>query len=554
MKLKLLSTSLLLLLMATACRKYLDVNKDPANPQDPSLLSLMPPAVANAARVQGLDGIIIGQLIQNYSFTGTSGATWELDRHGGNTFGSPAPDIWRRLYLEIGINCNLMIEKGIKEESWDFAGVGLALKAWAFQYATDMCSEIIFSQAWEPGRATFDYNTQDFVYNQIDSMCRRSIEFLKRTDGKVSQNILQRVDRVYSGDRAKWIKFVYGMRARQYQRLSNKPNYDPDLVIKYCDSSFTSAADNFLAPNTATRNDDSNIFGPARSNFNTRLQSRYITNLLDGTNFFGNTLPASRDPRLSRMLSASFDTTTLETGTSATYTSLNGGYRSLVPGQGEPQINATAGSAAYRRRVSTLYGDSTPVNLQGGQFLRAGKYIYQNNTPTAMMTYHELQFIKAEASFKKADRSTAYTNYINGIKSHMAFVNFMNQSANNVTQITTAQIDNYITSTAVKQNSTALTLTDIMLQKYIADFGWNCMEAWCDIRRYHYFDLDFQTDLPVYRGFTIPTYSTFNLGNRPQYRFWPNINSEFDWNFNSLNLIGANNVDYHTYEMWFSQP
>ncbi len=94
-----------------------------------------------------------------------------------------------------------------------------------------------------------------------------------------------------------------------------------------------------------------------------------------------------------------------------------------------------------------------------------------------------------------------------------------------------------------------------MLQKYINDFGWNFIESWVDLRRYHYnLDVDPATSLPVYRTFAVNVFSSLNLGPKFAYRFRPTSFSEFDWNIESLRKIGALNNDYHTYEMWFSQP
>jgi hypothetical protein len=36
------------------------------------------------------------------------------------------------------------------------------------------------------------------------------------------------------------------------------------------------------------------------------------------------------------------------------------------------------------------------------------------------------------------------------------------------------------------------------------------------------------------------------------YRMRPRFNSEYVWNINELNRIGATTIDYHTKEMWFS--
>jgi hypothetical protein len=172
------------------------------------------------------------------------------------------------------------------------------------------------------------------------------------------------------------------------------------------------------------------------------------------------------------------------------------------------------------------------------------------------MTYHEMQFIKAEAAHRKNDRTTAYDAYRLGITAHFDFVNQMNASAPGVLPITTAQRDAYLASGNVKKSPEGLTLTDIMLQKYIGDFGWNFIECWMDVRRYHYFDIDPATSLPVYIDFArgIPFYSSNNLGAKPAHRFFPITFSENDWNIEELRRIGGLNIDYHTYENWVTKP
>lgn len=563
---------LLFIVLSTSvgCKKYLDINSDPANPQEAPLAALLPPVQANMVFAAALDGISVGQLVQNYSHASnvnnnSSAAPLAYDFHGGNLLGSPGPQIWRRLYLDIGVPLNQIIERGTKEELWDYVGAAYAMKAWAVQFTTDMCGDMPLSQAWQD-RIVFDYDTQFEVYNSIDTMLRNAVANLSRTDGKVSQNQLRRGDMVYGGSTQRWLRFTYGLMARRFQRLSNKSNYSADSVIKYVDLALGSGAENFYVPYTATRNDDSNPIGSARSNFfgtasgsvAHRYQSRFIVQLLDGTNFVGNSI-TNRDPRLSRMLAASIDTSTIATNTMPT---LNGGFRFLIPGVGDPNVaNVTPGSAGFRQRVSLPYADSTPTNFNGsGNFgARFGKYIYQNNAPYCLMSYHELQFMKAEAAMRLTapNRALAYTAYINGINAHFQFVNFFNTTASPTIQaISPAQQAAYLASSSVAQSSTTLTITDILLQKYIGDYGWNAMETWCDMRRYHYIDPDpTNPTVQAYRGFTLPTtFHSNNFGPKPQYRFWPTNFSEVDWNREALKKIGGLNFDYHTYEMWFSQP
>lgn len=531
------------------CKKYLDINSDPASPSVPSLPALLAPAQATMSRTLIFDGRGTGQYNQFWSST----AVQEVyDIHNANQGGSGIGNQgWRDIYQLQGPSINLIIQQGIQNEQWDYVGVALALRAWGFQYLTDMHSDIVFKQAWEPNRVFFDYNDQETVYKGIDSICRQALVYLSRTDGKVNQAQLVRGDIIYQGNRNRWIKFVYGLMARNYHRLTNKADYKADSVIRYVDLSLASNTENTFVPHSATRNDDTNPMGPARDNFSVRRQSRFIVQLLDGTILRGSSTGANRDPRIRGMLSLSPDTSFI----SPTMTALNGGYRFLLPSVG--YTLGTAGSLTFRRGPATVWGDSAIANPAIANFAdrTIGKYLFRNNAPLPVMTYHELQFIKAEAALIKRDKGTAFTAYRNGISAHFDFVNAMNSGTNNFSPISTAERAAYLASPAIKQTAAALTLTDVMQQKFIGNWGWNFLEQWCDFRRYHYYDIDPETTLPVFNGFqTITTFSAFNGGPNLAYRVWPTNFSEFDWNRDALRKIGALNTNYHTLEMWFSQP
>ncbi len=553
---KILIASALFFMMITGCKKYLDINSDPSSPQTPDLASLMQPVLSFTGKMMSVDIITAGQLTQNWNH---QTANENFDQHGGNT---PAQSIglWRSFFAQQGVNINLIIADGTNQKRWDYVGAAVALRAWGLQMTTDFFGEMPYKQAWEENRVIFTYDSQEEVYGAIDSLCIAALDYLNRTDGTNNQNSFARGDRVYNGDVLKWIKFVYGIRARNWQRLTNKPTYNADSVIAFIDKSFSSAADNFLVSHTATRNDDSNPLGAARDNVVVRKQGQYIVQLLDGFNFTGSTLTANRDPRIKGMLTVSPDTTAI----TANMPTLNGGYRFLAPSAGDPNIlalpvNNLQGiptNPLFRQRPTTPYIDSAVTNPALNNFTASvGKYVFRNNALYPVMAYHELQFIKAEAQLRKGLNMEAVTTYRAAIGAHFSFVNFFNTSANpGIPSITALQQSTYLASTAVIQPGGIINLTNIMLQKYIGDYGWNLLETWCDIRRYHYFDIDPQTGIQVYRQFVIPFYSANNQGAKPQYRYRPTGVSENDWNLSELRRIGALNVDYHTYEMWFSKP
>jgi hypothetical protein len=551
------------------CKKYLDINSDPASPQEPDLASLLSPVLATSITGSSnvgtagtyFDYRFVGQYIQNFTTNTTAGENY--DAHGGNGGGAAAAASWRAFYFNQNSGLRIIIEKGTNDQNWDYVGVAHAVRAWGFQQVTDYFGDVPFYDAGKTQQAgqnaTYRYDKQEVIYKGIDSLCRKAVEFLLRTDGNQTTSTLSRGDIVYRGDKTKWIRFVYGLMARNFQRISNKSTYSADSVIKYVDLSLVSGADDYTITYSGSRNDDTYAGGPARDNYGTRRQSRFITQLLDGTVLAGSAaISANRDPRISRMLNVSFDTTTLN---AINYPVANGGYRfAAMVATGLPDPEATGaglmlGSPQFRRRVSTLFGDSLVNNTAVGIFnARAGKYVFQNTIAVPLMAYHELQFVKAEALYRKGSIALAHAAYLNAINAHFDFVNRYTSTAPGIATITPAQRAAYMASANVKQTPGVLTLTDIMLQKYIGDWAWNILESWCDVRRYHYFDQDPITNDQVYKSFAIPFFSTNNQGPKPAYRFYPLNFSEFDWNINEVRRVGGLNIDYHTYEMWFSQP
>lgn len=557
MKIKFLISSLLVVSMLTSCKKYLDTNLDPSTPQNPDLASVLPAMISNIPRGISFDSRTMGHIIQNWS---NIAAADNYELHGTNSGTDFGGDIWRMAYYGMGKNLDYMIAKAEAEQEWAYAGVALALKAWSFQTATDYHGEIIFKEAFAENKYFFNFDSQEDVYKGVDSMCQKAINYLRRTDGKVALNLLSRGDLAYSGNRDRWRRFTYGILARNKHHLTNKGIYNPDLVMAYVDSAFTSGADNFYCPHNATRNDDANFFGTFRDNLGGRRQSRFIVQLLDGTILpaTGTGTPsiwANRDPRLGALCTSSLDSVT-----GITATAVNGGYRYFTAQAGDPNgTSLTVAGTTGTRRVSTLWGNNTPINPNYVYSARIfdpgqGRYLFRDRAPLPVMAYHELQFIKAEAAFIKGDLNTALTAYRNGVDAHYEFINDVYVRGGLAPALTAAQKAQYMSSAAVKSTTATLTLSDILLQKYIGDWGWNFVESWVDMRRYHYFDLDPATGQQVYRTYSIPSYAAANLGQKPCYRLLPRFNSEYVWNIEALRAIGGLNQDYHTYECWFSQP
>ena len=544
----------------TGCKKYLDVNSDPDTPQFPDVSSAFPAQLAAIPRGLQFDGRFAGRYIQNWLSSSTANAAnVNFDRMGFTAANDANGDIWRQAYYGLGSNLDYIINEGIKKQQWDYVGAGYCLKAMMFQYATDYHGEIIFSEAFRD-QASFKFDEQPLVYRGVDSLCKLALQYLGRTDNNASALKLAKGDYVYNGSVAKWIKFTNGILARNFHRITNKSNYNADSVIFYCNRSLADNTDDFLIPFDATRPDDANFFGTFRDIINVLRQSNFIVKLLDGTTITDSVATSARafnrDPRMKHMLVASQDTT-----------NGNGGFRGVDPGVGDPFIGLTAtyapGSTNFinaRRRVAVPWADSTYGNPSFAVFSsQFKKYLFGDKNVFPVMTASEIQFMKAEAAYRKGDKATALTAYTAGINSHFDFINRPSFPRGNAqlfstNTITSAERTAYLNGNNVKRTEASLFLSDIMLQKYIALWGWGFFETFVDMRRYHYTDLDPVSGTQVYKGFTIPLpLAVENLG-KPVYRVRPRFNSEYVWNRPELLRIGALNGDYHTYEPWFSQP
>lgn len=532
------------------CKKYLDINSDPDTPQNPDPSSVMPAMLAGIPRGIQFDSRYVGKYAQNWA-ANTATDPWDVHSFQGfPTATDVGGDIWRQAYYGLGANLNYIIDEGTKKGQWDYVGAGYALKAYMFQNCTDVYGDIIYTEAFKENTSTFRYDDQSIVYRGVDSLCRLALANLSRDDINPAGSALSKGDFVYDGNKTKWIKFVNGILARNFIRYSNKANFKntlADSVIYYVDASFSSGADDFLIAFDATKNDDANFFGPYRNNLASFRQTQMIVKLLDGTTLAGSNTPfANRDPRIRHMLSASQDTT-----------NGNGGYRAVEPGQGDPQ-NANTTS---RTRVAVPWGDSLYANPSANIFNPGrGKYLFRDKVVSPVMSYSELQFLKAEAAMLKSSGSTvAFTAYQNGIKAHFDFINRAIHPRGNaqlftLNPISTAEINSYLASNNVKKSAATLTLTDIMLQKYIAMWGWGFVETWVDLRRYHYTDNDPATSQPVFKGYVVPTNLSAVNGGLLATRIRPRYNSEYVWNRDELERIGATSPIYHVQPMWFQLP
>lgn len=542
-----LATALLVILgVLNSCNKKIDdAYLNPNSPVKVAVEELLPPIISSmAANSAGHgpmnDARFISMYIQNfasYTVSATRNSSTTYERMGGVVDGSDnAGSIWRMHYYDIGQNAMKMMEWAAEEEKWDYVGVGQAIFAWSWLQLTDYHGEVILKDAFNTNLLTFKFDKEEDVYKYVRELCFQSLENLNKTGGGVSQQNLAKGDAfLYNGDVNKWKKFVYAILARSYHHLTNKTDYKADSVIFYCDKAISTNAENAYVKFEATPgfSANSNYYGPLRNNLGSGYairQSAFIVNLLKGAN---SAFPGVNDPRKMYLIrpsqSEQFNGIPLNAGVTA--------------------IVATAD------RPESFWGTRYDSLVPPASDNRA-RYIFRNGSPMPILTASEVQFMKSEAAFIKNDKGTALNAYRKAIE--LNFDMLQTDFSTNVpsTNLLTASIrDGFLANTAVvPASANDLTLSHIMLQKYIALFGHGALETWVDMRRYHY--VDQKNGLQVYRDFAPPAGTVLWPDNNGElvYRVRYRFNSEYVWNIEELKRLGADKLDWHTKQPWFCKP
>ena len=509
---------LLLLLLAlggpllSGCESFLDKNNDPNSPTATTPNFLLPSIISNGLAIQGLTSLRTAYITQ-YIAARTANAGG-ADQYFLTTANSNST--FNNTYFLVGGNIPPMIRQAQEEGSPYYVGAGKIMMALILSHATDMLGDIPYREAFQGERNfTPAYDPQEQLYGDIQQLLDEGIAEMSKDPSQNSRPLYTELptpsgDILYRGSTEKWIRLAWSLKARQAQHLTKKTGqYNPNTVLEYAAKGFTSSADDCqlqfqvaVAPLVGT----TNVYGqgPGRSNFNT---ATFSTNFLKFLN--GGTYPGVIDPRLPIMATA--------TSTGA------------EPGRGGGPQPTTSTTDFY----SSWYARELGIQ--------------------EVVTYHELQFIKAEAAFLAGQRGVALAAYREGIRAHMAKIGTPLSTTNPTVTfpgITPAQITAYLNSSAVAQTEAQLASPTnpnlpvaIMQQKYIAMFL--NPESWTDMRRY-----DFSPE--IYPNLVFPDRPNPDAGGQFPRRLLP-AEREAVLNTARVTAFGGLAPDFFVQKMWWDQ-
>lgn len=406
------------ILAGTGCKKYLDVNKDPNDPLSVSESLILPDVILTTSTqiVGGYNASVTSYWMQQLSLNQPSPGIETylmLPNDDDNTWSF-------YLYPNVFQNLKVMIDEAEAAGHNQYAAIGKTLFAYNMAITTDLWGSVPFSQALQPTAIPKPkYDKQEDIYKGIQSMLDSALYYISQTPSKIAPGS---DDMVYGGDMDAWKKFIYSLKARFYLRLTKAPGYtagaQADLALAALANGFTDNTDNATVAYSGSA----------------QAESPWYENTLPGAGGvvmnkqFIDWLVASNDPRLPILATK---------GKNGTYIGRQAGADvALSP-------DYTVFSAP-----NTFYGGYLPLSPNNSAGAAASVYL---------MTYSELLFIQAEATFYKSGAAAAEPIYQNAIAAHMDMVGVAG------TDKTT-----YIAGKAALTSANAI--QEIIDEKYVADF------------------------------------------------------------------------------------
>jgi len=396
-----------------------DINKDINNPGDvESRLIITDAMTSSAFNLYGGDFALFTSVYIEHN-TGTFNQFYYADiRSSQPTASATYDNAW------VGVYANLYSLKIIREKcseggsevgNYHTLGIAQILTALNLAALTDLMGDVPWIKSCQPGVIfTPELDSQESIYTDVFKLLDDGIENL---DKETIYPSLGTQDVLYGGDTDSWKKFAYGLKARYTMRLSFKsPKYAD--VITYANQSFTSADEQsqFLYNGNTSQSPffcifrDRDYYGASQS-----LHEKLV---------------ARNDPR-------------------------DAVFWRLYPNTTGDLLFAPNGIA---NQVSGYYSVSALSTI---------------TAPTYLMSYHELEFLKAEAYV----RLNSLTNAADALKKGITAA-FQKVNVGLSATAAATYFDN-----VVNARFNANPLSEVMNQKYIAFFEEESIEAYNDYRR-----------------------------------------------------------------------
>lgn len=295
--------------LSVSCSDWLDVNTDPDNPNNLSAsvnnrLSWVQYyymygwGTANT-RASFIDGVM--------TLTSTTNGNGLLA--AWNPTNGSSTTTYQNWFLGAATNIPDLITKAEASESYSYIGAANVMHAMGYMMMVDLYGEMPYTDAISSSYAP-KYDDGETIYKGCFDHLNTALADFAKTDGAQAVALAEG-DIWCGGDKAKWVKLAYGLKARWMTNASKKTVYNADSVLAYLAKAPQSNADNIVMKQYNVEGDALNftVGDPYQANVTWCSTSYGVTQRL--TRWYVNQLTNSFtggskviDPRYSKMVPA----------------------------------------------------------------------------------------------------------------------------------------------------------------------------------------------------------------------------------------------------------
>lgn len=530
-----------------SCKKWLDVNDNPnsANSTVPTAEQRLPPLIAQFADGYESAGTRAALVSQQLAVTYAVNNNWNLTRWYSNTSSANWP--WQSWYVNAGVNIKPLIEAAEKVGAYHYIGAAKVIKAWGFGYLADFYGMLPYDEFDDASTITPKFDDGSYIQEKVLALLDEAIADLSKTQ-EAGAPALSKGDILNNGNVDNWIRLAYGLKARFLNHLTKKANYNPQAVLDaLAKAPQTDAQSSILqyvdeGPLVTSSSKEALQYSNTGTSVRvTKLYIDYITNNYTGAPTGANDM---QDPRLDLLVPSSQNP-------DGTFTRTRGiDMSSDLPKSGPANYsyNATTNKFSNKDSIYIQLRKNPYAPLPGQRILSTGTWYTARGAKGMLLTNAEMRFIEAEVKFRQQKPAEALAAYKAGIRSHMSIMG-----------IAPTTIDAYLGSTSVVQDPAKLTLSLIMIQKYIA-LSYS-PELWVDLRRMNFCadaSGNYNEATGVYKGFNRPSHVYVEAYPGPT--DWPRRFAvpSYEINYNIVQVLKADpNAAKPTYlnePVWWDKP
>ncbi len=238
-----------LFIVAAGCEDFLDINRNPNRPAEPSIQKLLPGIEATIGDIFSLEFGSVGYAAAVFSHQ-ISTRQPEYDNYGilGSSYAVNA--YWPDFYADVLQDVDLLISLGEESDNLQYAGIGKVLKAYVFSTLVDLYGDVPFSEANVKGNINPVFDDQKEIYKGVFTLLEDGLVDLANKESENSKKPAGD-DIIYGGSTAKWAKAARTIQLKLYTQVRLTDLYDQakvDALLGAPDDLIASWAESFNIP------------------------------------------------------------------------------------------------------------------------------------------------------------------------------------------------------------------------------------------------------------------------------------------------------------------